>query len=61
MVALCMLFNIIPVSHQSFNHPWHVHVHPEGNDTFAKMGKRCKSLGAHYNPYDVDLAVSIDR
>ena len=41
------------------NHQWHVHVNPEGGDTYAEMGKRCKSLGGHYNPYHVDLAVSI--
>ena len=36
-----------------------MHVNPEGNDTYAEMGPRCKSLGGHYNPYIVDLAVSI--
>ena len=36
-----------------------MHVNPEGNDTYAEMGPRCKSLGGHYNPYLVDLAVSI--
>lgn len=41
------------------DHKWHVHVKPEGNDTYAEMGPRCKSLGGHYNPYVVDLAVSI--
>jgi len=41
------------------DHKWHVHVNPEGNDTYAEMGQRCKSLGGHYNPYLVDLAVSI--
>ena len=41
------------------NHSWHVHVKPEGGDTHAAMGERCKSLGGHYNPYNVDLAVSI--
>ncbi|XP_067035339.1 uncharacterized protein [Acropora muricata] len=41
---------------KSVDHPWHVHVKPEGNDTFAEMGKRCKSLGGHYNPYNVDLS-----
>ena len=46
------------VYQQSLNHSWHVHVKPEGNDTYAEMGKRCKSLGGHYNPYHVDLAVS---
>lgn len=43
------------------DHKWHVHVNPEGNDTYAEMGPRCKSLGGHYNPYLVDLAVSIMR
>ena len=46
--------------HQSVDHPWHVHMKPEGNDTFAEMGKRCKSLGPHYNPYHVYLSVSIE-
>ena len=41
------------------NHSWHVHVNPEGGDTHSAMGERCKSLGGHYNPYNVDLAVSI--
>jgi len=41
------------------DHKWHVHVNPEGNDTYAEMGPRCKSLGGQYNPYLVDLAVSI--
>jgi len=41
------------------DHKWHVHVNPEGNYTYAEMGRRCKSLGGHYNPYLVDLAVSI--
>lgn len=45
--------------YQSMNHSWHVHVKPEGGDTHAAMGERCKSLGGHYNPYNVDLAVSI--
>ncbi|XP_068745226.1 uncharacterized protein [Montipora capricornis] len=43
-------------SKKSVDHPWHVHVNPEGNDTFAEMGKRCKSLGPHYNPYHVYLS-----
>ena len=50
---------MICVFHQSLQHSWHVHVNPEGGDTYAEMGKRCKSLGGHYNPYGVDLAVSI--
>ncbi|XP_078358914.1 uncharacterized protein LOC144643511 isoform X1 [Oculina patagonica] len=41
---------------KSVDHNWHVHVNPEGNDTYAEMGARCKSLGGHYNPYHVDLA-----
>ncbi|XP_068710245.1 uncharacterized protein [Montipora foliosa] len=43
-------------SKKSLDHQWHVHVNPEGNDTFAEMGKRCKSLGPHYNPYNVYLS-----
>ena len=46
-------------TNQSLNHKWHVHVKPEGGDTYAAMGERCKSLGGHYNPYEVDLEVSI--
>ncbi|XP_022790510.1 uncharacterized protein LOC111329994 [Stylophora pistillata] len=42
-------------SQKSLNHKWHVHVNPEGGDTYAAMGERCKSLGGHYNPYEVDL------
>lgn len=42
-------------SQKSLNHKWHVHVKPEGGDTYAAMGERCKSLGGHYNPYEVDL------
>lgn len=42
-------------SQKSLNHKWHVHVNPEGGDTYAPMGERCKSLGGHYNPYEVDL------
>lgn len=44
---------------QSFNHKWHVHANPEGDDTYAAMGDRCMSLGGHYNPYYVNLRVSI--
>ena len=51
--------NCFTCCNQSMDHKWHVHVNPEGNDTYAEMGPRCKSLGGHYNPYLVDLAVSI--
>lgn len=55
-ISLSMLFCVYL---QSFNHKWHVHANPEGDDTYAAMGDRCMSLGGHYNPYYVNLRVSI--
>ena len=43
---------------QTNKHNWHVHKDQIGDDWQLELSKRCKSIGGHYNPYNVNTQVS---
>ncbi len=44
---------------ETYGHNWHIHAQDIVQDQMWKVGKRCMSANAHYNPYQVSLKVSV--